>query len=417
MRSAILVLVLLSAAALCAAAQAAGPAGESVQDILDRGDALRHAGDFAGALAAYQAAVARGGETAESWKRIAWARRGLGEYSGARAAFEKALAIDPSDREARDDLRSLQLSRGLSAQGWVGGTEPGTSRTGVDGELWYGGIDHLEISAGGGWTDEIFYASWKGFASAYWYFLPSSYAKLKLGLYGYTYSAPGSPQPDSASYQYDPRAQLEVSHWFTGFLRGSIGYQLDVPNFQYDTSTWFTTHKATGELEGRLGGLHLLGMAGLLYDPDPSRTVVANSPSNTGLLPTSIAYRVDWLLGGGISYDGGTWSLGSRILTNRDLDSSYAWSIISRFTLQPLSWLSFDAQWILDRYSANAGAPYANQYGSILWGEAGFEVLPGVMLAAGAKWVTNPGPASLTSAAARSDVSLLLNLRYRTGLY
>lgn len=389
----------------------------SVQDMLARGDALRHQGDYSGALAVYQEAIASGGESSEAWKRVAWAQKALGHFTAARQAFEKALALDPNDKEAQDDLTSLKLSRGLTLRGWMGGTEPGTSATAADGELWFGGIDQLDLSAGGGWTDNVFYSSWKAFATAYWFFLPESYAKLKLGMWGYTYTVANAPVPDSSAYQYDPRVQAEVSHWFTGYLRAGLGYQLDVPNFQYDTSTWIMTHKLTGELETRFGGFHLWGTAGMLYDPDPNLTVVANSPGNTALAPTSVVYRYDFLYGAGASYEGSIWSLGARFLTNRDLDSSYAWSIISRFTLQPLDKLSFDLEWIFDRYSASSGGPYANNFGSILWGEVGYEVLRGVVLSAGLKWVDNPGPTSVTNTAARNDVSLLLSLQYRTGLY
>ncbi|MGA2762919.1 MAG: tetratricopeptide repeat protein [Spirochaetia bacterium] len=417
MRSAVLGLICILALPVIALAQASLPADASVQDMLARGDALRHQGDYTGALAVYQQAISGGGESAEAWKRVAWAQKALRHFSEARDAFEKALALDPNNREARDDLASLNLSRGLTLSGWMGGTEPGTSRTAADGEVWFGGIDSLDLLAGGGWTDNIFYTSWKGFATAYWFFLPESYAKLKLGLYGYTYTLANGSVPDSSAYQYDPRVQAEVSHWFTGYLRAGLAYQLDVPNFQYDTSTWIMTHKLTTELETRLGGLHFWATGGMLYDPDPNLTVIANSPSNTTLAPTSVVYRFDFLYGAGASFDGNIWSIGARFLTNRDLDSSYAWSIISRFTLQPLDRLSFDLEWILDQYSANAGPPYSNTFGSILWGEAGYEVLRGVVLSAGVKWVDNPGPTSVTNASARNDVSLLLNLRYRTGLY
>ena len=410
MRSALLVLILVGLFPAIISAQA------SPQDMLAQGDALRSQGDFAGALSVYREAIAAGGESSEAWKRVAWSEKALRHFSAARQAFENALTHHPNDKEAQDDLASLKLFRGLALRAWMGGTEPGTSRTAADGEAWYGGVDQLDLSAGGGWTDNIFYSSWKGYASAYWYFLPESYAKLKLGMWVYTYVLGSGSVPDSSAYQYDPRVQAEVSSWFVPFLRGSLAYQLDVPNFWYDTSTWITSHKLTTELETRFGGLHFWGTAGMLYDPDPNLTVVANAPGN-GLLPTSVAYRFEPLLGIGASYEGSIWSLGARLLTNRDLDSSYLWSTISRFTLQPLDRLSFDLEWILDFYSTNAGAPYAGNYGSILWGEVGFEVLRGVILSAGIKWVDNPGPWSVTIPGSRNDVSLLLALQYKTGLY
>lgn len=411
MRSAIIAFICVVALPIFVSAQTV------TEDMLSRGDALRHQGDYEGALSVYKEALSQDMESAAAWKRIAWAEKGLRHFDAARHAFEKAISLDPSDQEARDGLASLKLSRGLAVRGWLGGTEPGTSRTAADGELWFGGIDQLEILAGGGWTDNIFYNSWKGFATAYWYYQPESYAKLKLGMYGYDYTGANKPVPDSSAYQFDPRIQAEISHWFTGSLRAGIGYQLDIPNFQYDTATWFTTHKLTGELEARLGGLHLWGTSAMLYDPNPNLTVVANSPSNTTLAPTSIVYRFDVLYGAGVSYEADIWSLGVRFLTNRDLDSSYDWSVISRFTLQPIDRMSIDLEWIFDRYSANSGAPYAGNFGHIVWGEVGYEVLRGVVLSAGVKYVNNPGPTSVTNNSPRNDVSLLLNLQYKTGLY
>ncbi len=79
--------------------------------------------------------------------------------------------------------------------------------------------------------------------------------------------------------------------------------------------------------------------------------------------------------------------------------------------------LSLDLEWIFDRYSANAGAPYAGNYGNILWAEVGWQVLPSLTFSAGVKYVNNPGPTSVTIAAARNDVSLLLALQYRTGVF
>ncbi len=411
MRSTVLVLFFLIALPLLVGAQAA------VDDTLARGDVLRHQGDFQGALALYQAAAAADPQRADVWKRIAWAQRGLGHFLEARQAFEKSLALDPTDKEAQDDLASLKLARGLALRGWLGGTEPGTSRTAVDGELSYGGLDQLLLLSGGGWTDNIFYSSWNAYATGYWYFLPESYAKLKFAFRLYDYTGANKPVPDSSAYKLDPRIQAEVSHWFTSFLRAGTSYQLDVADFQYDPSTWFTTHKITGELETRFGGLHFWGTGAVLYDPNPNRTVVAKSPSNTALLPTSIVYRVDLLYGLGVSYNGSIWDVGVRYLTNRDLDSSYDWSFISRFDLQPVDRMFIDVQWIFDRYSAASGSPYAGHYGHIVWGEVGYEVSRGFVLSAGAKYVNNPGPTSVTDSRARNDFSLLLGLQYRSGLF
>ena len=183
--------------------------------------------------------------------------------------------------------------------------------------------------------------------------------------------------PDSSAYQFDPRIQAEVSHWFTGYLRAGLGYQLDIPNFQYDPSTWFTTHKLTGELETRLRRTPPLGHErhALRSQPEPDRcrqlAQQHDARPDIHRVPLRLPLRDGVVLRGGASG-----ASGARFLTNRDLDSSYDWSIISRFTLQPIA-LSFDLEWILDRYSASAGAPYAGNFGSILWGEVGYEVAAG----------------------------------------
>ena len=132
MRSAVFAFVCIVMLPAFAAAQT------TTEDTLARGDALRHQGDYEGALSVYREAVSQDTESAAAWKRIAWAEKALRHFDAARHAFEKVITLDPSDQETRDDLASLKLSRGLAVRGWFGGTEPGTSRTAADGELWFG---------------------------------------------------------------------------------------------------------------------------------------------------------------------------------------------------------------------------------------------------------------------------------------
>jgi hypothetical protein len=201
------------------------------------------------------------------------------------------------------------------------------------------------------------------------------------------------------------------------FLRGGLAYQLDVPDFEYDSSTWIATHKVTAEAETRLGGFQVGGKLAMLYDPDPGKTVVAHSPGNPTATSTSVRYRSDFLYGVNASYACRFVDVGAALLTNRDLDSSYSWSVVSSVTARPIDPLSLELQWILDRYSSSAGAPYAGHYGHIVWAEARYEILRGVTLGAGAKYVNNPGPTSVSNASARREFSLLLSLQYQTGLF
>ncbi len=387
------------------------------QDALARGDSLREQGDYAGALSAYTSAIAAGGESAAAWKRVAWAQRGLRNFRAAERAFVSALAIDPGDREACDDLDALKRSRGLTVRAWYGGTEPSTSRTAMDGEVWYGGLDRVELGAGGGWTDNIFYTRFKGFVDASWFYSQESYLKASAALRKYDYTGAKRPTPDSSAYRFEPRAELEVSHWFARFLHANLDYQLDLPNFEYDPGTWIMTHKGALEVETLWAGLRVGGTTAVLSHPDPKTTVVAGSPSSLPGARTSVDYQPDFLWGAAVSYDASLWGVGARFISNRDLDSSYEWSVVSSFNLQPISRMTLDFQWVFDHYSADAGAPYTNEFAHVVRGEARFDVLTDLVLGAGAQYVNNPGPASTTDTSARNDVSLLLSLQYKTGLF
>ena len=104
MRSAILALICVVALPAFVSAQT------SMEDMLARGDALRHQGDYEEAISVYKAAMAADSESAAAWKRIAWAEESLRRFDEARHAFEKALVLDPKDTEARDDLAHVQHS-------------------------------------------------------------------------------------------------------------------------------------------------------------------------------------------------------------------------------------------------------------------------------------------------------------------
>jgi tetratricopeptide (TPR) repeat protein len=397
-----------------------------------RADFLRKEGDYQAALEAYQAELTLTGETADGWKHIGWTQKALRRFADAEASLRRAAELDPTDREAQDDLESLRVSRGLRLDARMGGTEPGTSKNAFEGELVYGRLNRFELHAGGGWTDNIFYDSLKGYASAYWFYSPESYLKGDFTLRRYNYTGANRPTPDSNAYDTVPRGTLEVSHWFGQRVRGGLEYQLFAPDFFYDRSTRFLNHKVTGEIEARLGGGFTAGVtASLLRDPDPATTLILGRPvpgAPAGTVCTgpgqpncatasSVAFRNEFLLGGSLSYDTDFWGAGVKYIPNRDLDSGFDWSIISSLDLRPLDKLSFNFQWVYDRYSTSSGPAFAGQSGNIWWATVRYQLTRPLAVGGGVKWVSNPSPADVNTTSTRNDPTILLNVEYRTVLF
>jgi tetratricopeptide (TPR) repeat protein len=409
----------------------AASAGAGAQ-YRQRGDLLRKEGDYQAALVAYQTEMKLTGETAEGWKHIGWTQKAMRRFADAEVSFQRALEINPTDREAQDDLESLRVSRGLRLDLYMGGTEPGTAKNAYEGELVYGGLNRFELHLGGGWTDNIFYDSRKGYASAYWFYSPDSYVKADFMLRRYNYTGANRPTPDSNAYDVVPRGTLEVSHWFAQRLRVGLEYQLFAPDFFFDHNTRIVNHKLTGAAEVRLGAGFTVGVtAAVLRDPDPANTLIFGRPVPTApagtICPgagqpncaaaTSVVFRNEFLMGGSLAYEAEAWGASIKYIPNRDLDSGFDWSIISSLDLRPVDKLSFNFQWVYDRYSDSAGPAFAGQSGNIWWATARYQLTRALALGGGVKWVTNPSPADLTSTATRNDPTILLNVEYRTVLF
>jgi hypothetical protein len=192
-------------------------------------------------------------------------------------------------------------------------------------------------------------------------------------------------------------------------------------------------HKATADVEVQLGqGFSVSAVAAVLFDPDPSQTAIKDrpvpgAPPGTVCAPgipspdcataTVVVQRRELLVGGGVAWQSQLLTAGVRVIPNRDLDASYAWSVLSALELRPAERLLFDLQWILDRYSSVSGPTFAGKNGNILWARARYQLTPGLALGGGFKYVANPGPASTDpNAGARSDATLLLDVEWRTGL-
>src|SRR5437016_9853181 len=151
------------------AAEIAPPLGMIVaHQVRARADTLRKQGDYEAALDAYQSEMTITGETADCWKHIGWTQKALRRFADAETSLRRASQLDPTDREAQDDLDSLHLSRGLRLDARMGGSEPGTSKNAFEGELIYGGFNRLELHAGGRWTENIFNDDINRYCHAYW---------------------------------------------------------------------------------------------------------------------------------------------------------------------------------------------------------------------------------------------------------
>ena len=399
------------------------------EQLRARGNTFRKAGDYQAALEAYRSEMTIAGETADCWKHIGWAQKAMRRFADAESSLARAVAMDPTDREAQEDLESLRLSRGLRFDARMGGNEPGTSKQAYEGELIYGGLNRLELHAGGGWTDNIFYDATKAYANAYWFYAPDSYLKGDFTYRHYNYTGANRPTPDSNAYNTVPRGSVEVSHWITPAVRAGLEYQLFAPNFFYDPATRIVNHKLTGELEVRLGGGFTAGLtAAVLRDPDPASTQILGRPvpgAPAGTVcpgagqpacaaATSVVFRNEFLVGGSLSYDTDAWGMGVKYIPNRDLDSGFDWSIISSLDLRPMEKLSFNFQWVFDRYSDAAGPAFAGQNGNIWWAMVRYQLTRPLALGGGVKWVQNPSPADVTGTATRNDPTFLLNVEYRT---
>jgi hypothetical protein len=420
-------------------ATAAGASGISpahgvaaATQIRARADSLRKQGDYEAALEAYEAEMTITGETADGWKHIGWTQKAMRRFAAAAASLRRATELDPADREAQDDLESLHVSRGLRLDARMGGTEPGTSKNAFEGELVYGGFDRLELHAGGGWSDNIFYDAVKGYANAYWFYSRDSYVKADFTLRRYNYTGANRPTPDSNAYDKVPRGALEVAHWFDQRIRVGFEYQLMAPDFFYDRSTRILNHKLTGGVEARLGGGFTAAVtASFLRDPDPAATLIVGRPvpgAPVGTVcpaagppdcatATRVVFRKEFLVGGGLSYEADAWGAGVKYIPNRDLDSGFDWSIISSLDLRPIDRLSFNFQWVFDRYSTSAGSAFAGQNGNIWWATVRYQLTRPLALGGGVKWVSNPGPAAVNGTSTRNDPTILLNLEYRTVLF
>jgi hypothetical protein len=317
--------------------------------------------------------------------------------SPARAQVPDGPGARPPDVASQSPRR-----RPLSLRADYGGTEPTTARQAFEGVLAYRGEAPYEVQAGFTYSDQLYYASSRGFVSGYRYFNDGqSYVKADGSLRKYRYPADqtGRPNPDSNAYDQVWRGELEASHGFTEILRGTVQYQLFRASFFHDGASWSWNQKLTGEVELRvLPGLRLGVRAAALRDPDPGKTAIrGRNPADkaTPATQTKVVYRTTQLVGGWGALELGRAALKLELLPNRDLDNSYAWSLLTTLDVTLLSWLDVRLQQVHDRYASISS--FSGRTADIWMAAAGFRLSEAVRLRAGYRHVDLPAQAGRTT--------------------
>lgn len=390
----------------------ADPKNPALHQLL--GDAYRNNGRTEDALAEYRKAESLGGGGAELYKKMGTAYKWDRDYTRAAGFYEKALEKNPGDREAIDDLADVNRSRGLRLRVSTGGWEPDYTTDSYEVAASYGGFKNLDLNVGYGFSDQIFYERTKLFASGYYFYSGHSYVKLYAARKDYDYPAGATQlQPDSNAYDIVPTFEAEVSHWVNPTLRATAIYEFFRPSFFHDPDSTANNHKLSGELYylTKIDGLRLKAIAAILRDPDPDKSQVkrADDPAtpliDETVLSTSITYQTQALLGGAIEYSRDRYAAELKYLPNRDLDSSYDWSVLAGFSYDLTDKLTGRLDYVHDKYSNQSNLP--GQTADVYMVSAYYSVNPSVDLGAGFKKIELPN---------QDKNAWFLTLTYRTGL-
>jgi len=370
------------------------------------GDVLSKSGKYKEAIKEYEEAERLGGENPELLKGIGTARKRLKKHSAAKAAYKRALELNPKDEEAKDDLESLERSRGVILRAWYGGWEPDYTKKSYEGMVSYGGFNRLDLNAGYSYSDQVFYTRNKVYASAYYFYKPNSYLKLYLANKDYDYpaDATGKPNPDSNSYDLGPTAEIEVSHWIIKSIRGSLAYEIFKPTFFYDKDTSADNSKITTELYyvTPLDYLRFKLIYASLKDPDPDRTTIKG---RKGATVTKAYYRTTSLLGGAVEVSSKKYAAEIKYLPNRDLDNSYEYSVLAGFQYNFTDSFSGKLDYVYDSYSANSNLPKEKAY--VYMASGLYKLNTVVDLGAGYKYIDLP---------ASNESTGFISIAYKTGL-
>lgn len=375
----------------------------------DLGDSLKRAGKLEEALQAYEKAKALDGKDDELIKDIATVQKWLRRYRESEASLKEVLTLDPHDREARDDLRSLQLRRGIKIWGWFGGYEPDYTTKSYETMIFYGGLDSMDIYGGYGYSDQVYYTRNKIYGKAYYFYNPRSY--LKGGFYFKNYNYPadstGKPNPDSNSYDKVPSIELEVSHMFPEDIRGTLTYEFFTPSFFYDKDTRANNYKIGGELEFLfpIRGLKGTLVYAMLHDPDPDRTRIKGRGTPPASA-TSITYRNTSLFGGSVKYTHEPWEIKFKYFPNRDLDNSYAYSFFTTIGYEFNNRLRGRFDHVFDKYSSQSN--FSGKTANVVLLSAFYKLMPYMEIGGGYKYIDIPRGI---------ENRIFISILYKTGIW
>lgn len=378
------------------------------------GDVYRKEARLENSIGEYALARKLGGENPELLKNMGDVYKWMRRYNDASVYYRRALELDPNDREAKEDLADLERKKGLRLRLMIGGWEPDYTTTNYEGMISYGGIDKLDLNAGYGYADQVYYKRSKAYANGYYFYNPVSYLKLGASYKIYSYPtdpALNKPNPDSNSYKDVPSVEVEVSHWFNRSFRGTLGYEYFRPNFFFDTSTYANNHKFSADAYyiTPLQFLRLELMYALLIDPDPNATTIKgrnlNEPPGVLAPSTSIKYEAQSLVGGGIEIIKGRWSGDIKYIPNRDLDSSYDYSIFAGVGYDFTDRLAGRLDYVHDRYSSKS--IYSGKTADVYLASVYYRLNPSIDLGAGYKRINLP---------TKDENTGFFTVSYRTGL-
>ncbi len=378
------------------------------------GDVQNKQGKSEEALKNYEKAKGLYGENPELLKGIATSQKRLRSFHDAEKSYNKAIELAPKDEEAKDDLYNLKLKRGLQFKAFFGGWEPDYTKWAYEGSVFYGGFDRFDLNAGYSYADQTYYTRHKVFANGYYYYNPNSYLKLSLAYKDYNYPvdpAVQKPNPDSNSYDTVPVAELEASHWFIKSLRGTLAYEYFRPSFFYDKDSHANNHKISAELYyiTPFEPLRLKAMYAVLRDPDSKKTEIKgrdNLHTTQGVATsTNVQYQTQSLLGGGIELTKSGLTAELKYMPNRDLDSSYNYSILGGLGYEFTEKISGRLDYVYDKYSSVSN--YAGKTANVYMVSGLYKLHPRVDLGAGYKFIDLPTDSQHTA---------FLSLVFKTGL-
>jgi hypothetical protein len=316
--------------------------------------------------------------------------------------------------------------RPFSLRADYGGTEPGTSKQAFEGVATVRPSDDWQVDAGGTWSDLGFYSSARGHLGGYRFLNDGlSYLKAAASLRKYQYPTDPTlmrPNPDANAYGWVQRGELEGSHPLTDWLRATAQYQVFRASFFHDGSSWAVNHKVSGELELRvLPQLRVAARAAALRDPDPNGfqmrgRLIPGTGGTTGVpaayyAGTRFAYRWSSLVGGWAQLDLARVSGRVEYLPNRDLDNSYAWSLLSTLDLRLTARADLRLQHVYDRYSSLSS--FRGRTAEIYMAAAGYALTDSLRVRGGYRHVDTP---SYTGPGRSAYGSLILGMEWRSAL-